>query len=195
MSEPIEWTEPGIPQQYALLVANVSSGEHRPATVDDLRLGCSVAGLPLCSEERDCDEHCTRTDQNGVTCDIALRSHKDIHAQAVTQLARSVRHVSELEAIHEVDEEHLGNLADRITHLEAALEQSEAARADMADKLDDAQACAAWGKRCIEFVQRSMGDDDVEMFMLEARNLAAKMTSPPATDVIRRDFEEHRSGD
>jgi hypothetical protein len=81
---------------------------------------------------------------------------------------------------------------DHIAHIQSALEQSEAARADLADKLDEAQANLAWAKRCVELVQSApVGNADAEGFMLDAVALSAKMSALSPADVMRRDFSEY----
>ena len=82
----------------------------------------------------------------------------------------------------------------RVTHLQAALEASEAARADLADKLDDAQSNLAWARKCVEHIQMAPSCDDCEYFMIEARVLAKKMAAPSPADVMRRDWAEHEGG-
>ena len=105
-------------------------------------------------------------------------------------------HVVRLEAGDVVNM--LDEATARLTHLQAALEQSEAARADLADKLDEAQSNLAWARKCVELVlwARELKETsyDALIFLARAQKLAAKMTAPVAADVMRRDFAEHEVG-
>jgi len=199
--KPIEWTEPREPKLVQLppwqmrLAVSVrpalaeQGATYRTATVADLRLACNAAGLSLCSEERDCDEGCTSTEQGGVTCDIALSSSKDIYAQQNAQIERLRSERDEgteiVAEMKETQKQHHATIYDfnceasrareRIRHLESALEQSEAARAELGDRLAGAASYGVWSARCVALINDAPECEDAMDYVIEAVELAGAM--------------------